>query len=77
MIASSDETVVKVESRDNPDGVVLPDDEIEKIRQEFVAAKKSFIQIPEALKEMPKMNPKGLRLHFVVSAELYNFCYVN
>lgn len=35
------------------------DDEIAKIRQEFNAAKQSFLKIPEALKEMPKMNPEG------------------
>lgn len=46
----------------NPEEVdaVLHDDEIEKIRQEFVAAKKSFLKIPEALKGMPKMNPEGI-----------------
>lgn len=34
-------------------------DGIAKIRREFDAAKKRFLKIPEALKEMPKMNPKG------------------
>lgn len=34
-------------------------DEIEKIRKEFTAAKQRFSNIPEALKQMPKMNPTG------------------
>lgn len=38
----------------------MPEDEIEKIRREFDAAKQSFLNIPDALKEMPKMNPQGL-----------------
>lgn len=37
----------------------LDTDEIAKIRQEFDAAKQSFLKIPEALKGMPKMNPQG------------------
>lgn len=40
----------------------VPDDEIEKIRWEFNAAKRSFLNIPDALKEMPKMNPQGLNM---------------
>lgn len=35
------------------------EDEIEKIRREFDAAKRSFLNIPAALKEMPRMNPEG------------------
>lgn len=36
------------------------EDKIAKIRQEFDAAKQRFLKIPEALKEMPKMNPEGI-----------------
>lgn len=67
MIASSEQTVLKFENRDNlaeVDSVVV-EDEVEKIRREFDAAKKSFLNIPEALKEMPKMNPEGLLICFV------------
>ena len=42
----------------NLDGVKA-EDEIENIRHEFEEAKRSFLKIPVAIKEMPKMNPKG------------------
>lgn len=41
------------------------EDEIEKIRKEFNAAKQRFSNIPEALKQMPKMNPEGYS-HFIL-----------
>lgn len=34
-------------------------DEIEKIRHAYEEAKRSFLNIPVALKEMPKMDPEG------------------
>lgn len=34
-------------------------EEIAALRREFEAAKQSFLKIPDALREMPKMNPKG------------------
>lgn len=34
-------------------------DEIGKIRHAFTAAKDKFLKIPDALKEMPKLDPKG------------------
>ncbi|KAK7291925.1 hypothetical protein RIF29_07482 [Crotalaria pallida] len=40
--------------------LLLLDEEIAAIRREFQAAKQSFLSIPHALKEMPKMNPKGI-----------------
>ncbi|XP_015885556.2 uncharacterized protein LOC107420960 isoform X2 [Ziziphus jujuba] len=57
---------------------MLHDDEIEKIRQEFIAAKKSFLKIPEALKEMPKMNPKGIYVNKNLrldNVQVYGFDY--
>ncbi|XP_068652981.1 uncharacterized protein [Aristolochia californica] len=36
------------------------EDEIARIRQEFNAAKRCFPNIPVAMKEMPKMNPRGI-----------------
>ncbi|PRQ58112.1 putative peptidase A22B, signal peptide peptidase [Rosa chinensis] len=39
---------------------VIADDEIAKIRHEFDAAKQSFLKIPQALKEMLKINLEGL-----------------
>lgn len=38
---------------------VLQDD-IAKIRRDFLAAKENFVQIPDALKGIPKMNPRGV-----------------
>lgn len=36
-------------------------DEIGKIRHAFTAAKDKFLKIPDALKEMPKLDPKGYK----------------
>jgi len=35
------------------------EDEITKIRHEFELAKQRFLNIPEAINSMPKMNPQG------------------
>lgn len=42
------------------------EDEIEKIQHEYEAAKRSFLNIPVALKEMPKMNPEGMHASLCV-----------
>jgi len=42
----------------------LEDEEIARLRRQFEAAKHSFLNIPDALKEMPKMNPKGYSIEF-------------
>ncbi|KAK8351061.1 hypothetical protein V6Z12_A05G008100 [Gossypium hirsutum] len=53
-------------------------DDIDNIRREFDAAKRSFLEIPEALKAMPKTNPegiyvnRGLRLDLI---QVYGFDY--
>ncbi|KAK4257606.1 hypothetical protein QN277_007170 [Acacia crassicarpa] len=52
----------------NPQGEVVgaearnldPDEEINMLRRDFEAAKESFRRIPDTLKEMPRMNPKGI-----------------
>ncbi|KAL8149542.1 hypothetical protein AgCh_006518 [Apium graveolens] len=36
------------------------EEKVAKIRQEFDAAKKMFLKIPDTLKEMPKMDPEGI-----------------
>ncbi|RDX82002.1 5'-nucleotidase domain-containing protein, partial [Mucuna pruriens] len=36
------------------------EEEIAALRREFEAAKQSFLKIPDALREMPKMNPQGI-----------------
>ncbi|KAJ4833118.1 hypothetical protein Tsubulata_006220 [Turnera subulata] len=55
-----------------------PDDEIEKIRRQFDAAKRSFLKIPEALKGMPKMDPKGIYVNknlILKDVQVYGFDY--
>ena len=39
------------------------EDEIERIRREFEDAKRNYLSIPVAMKDMPKMNPHGLDVH--------------
>lgn len=41
------------------EGSHILQDEIAKIRHAFTAAKDKFLKIPDALKEMPKLDPKG------------------
>ncbi|XP_043815779.1 5'-nucleotidase domain-containing protein DDB_G0275467 isoform X3 [Manihot esculenta] len=56
----------------------LDTDEIAKIRQEFDAAKQSFLKIPEALKGMPKMNPQGIYVNKNLNLDniqVYGFDY--
>jgi hypothetical protein len=36
------------------------EDEIERIRREFEDAKRNYLSIPAAMKDMPKMDPQGL-----------------
>lgn len=36
-------------------------DEIGRIRHAFTAAKDKFLKIPDALKDMPKLDPKGYK----------------
>ncbi|XP_011623916.2 5'-nucleotidase domain-containing protein DDB_G0275467 isoform X1 [Amborella trichopoda] len=53
-------------------------DEIAKLRMEFEAAKRSFLNIPEALKSMPKMNPKGIYVNKNLrldNIQVYGFDY--
>ncbi|XP_038979073.1 5'-nucleotidase domain-containing protein DDB_G0275467 isoform X2 [Phoenix dactylifera] len=53
-------------------------DEIEKIRHEFEEAKRSFLKIPVAIKEMPKMNPKGIYVNKNLrldTIQVYGFDY--
>ncbi|CAL9095732.1 unnamed protein product [Musa textilis] len=54
------------------------EDEIEKIQHEYKAAKRSFLNIPVALKEMPKMNPEGIYVNRNVrldDIQVYGFDY--
>ncbi|XP_077238220.1 HAD-superfamily hydrolase, subfamily IG, 5'-nucleotidase [Tasmannia lanceolata] len=54
------------------------EDEIDKIRREFDAAKQSFLNIPSALKQMPKMNPEGIYVNKNLRLEniqVYGFDY--
>nr|XP_029118690.1 5'-nucleotidase domain-containing protein DDB_G0275467 isoform X2 [Elaeis guineensis] len=61
----------------NLDGVKA-EDEIENIRHEFEEAKRSFLKIPVAIKEMPKMNPKGIYVNKNLrldNIQVYGFDY--
>ncbi|KAL6012248.1 hypothetical protein ACLOJK_002726 [Asimina triloba] len=52
--------------------------ELEKIRHEFDAAKRSFLNIPATLKEMPKMNPEGIYVNKNLrldTLQVYGFDY--
>ncbi|KAF8392966.1 hypothetical protein HHK36_021207 [Tetracentron sinense] len=54
------------------------EDELAKIRREFDDAKQSFLKIPEALKEMPKMNPEGIYVNKNLrldNIQVYGFDY--
>ncbi|GMY06601.1 5'-nucleotidase domain-containing protein DDB_G0275467, partial [Fagus crenata] len=80
-IASSEQTVLRPHDEVGSiaaDTLAIDDDEITKIRCEFDAARKSFHKIPEAMKEMPKMNPKGIYVNKNVrldTIQVYGFDY--
>ncbi|XP_050374576.1 uncharacterized protein LOC126792134 [Argentina anserina] len=79
-IATPDKTLLKLEDEHTRGDAhsAFPDDEIAKIRREFDAAKQSFLNIPQALKEMPKMNPEGIYVNKNLrldSIQVYGFDY--
>ena len=47
------------EERVSEVGLSVSQDEVAKIREKFNLAKQRFLNIPDALERMPKMNPKG------------------
>ncbi|KFK32696.1 hypothetical protein AALP_AA6G277000 [Arabis alpina] len=54
------------------------EDEIAKIRHEFELAKQRFLNIPEALNTMPKMNPQGIYVNKNLrldNIQVYGFDY--
>ncbi|GJN33949.1 hypothetical protein PR202_gb22580 [Eleusine coracana subsp. coracana] len=54
------------------------EDEIERIRREFEDAKRNYLSIPSALKDMPKMNPQGIYVNKNVKLDdlqVYGFDY--
>ncbi|KAG5559604.1 hypothetical protein RHGRI_009214 [Rhododendron griersonianum] len=70
---SPEERILKLEEDDQ-----LAEDDIAKIRAQFDAAKQSFFKIPEAVKEMPKMHPKGIYVNKNLKLEdiqVYGFDY--
>ncbi|OWM89972.1 hypothetical protein CDL15_Pgr012609 [Punica granatum] len=71
-------SALKEEVRRLEDDSSVPDDEIEKIRREFDAAKQCFLKIPDALKRMPKMNPQGIYVNRNIRLDhiqVYGFDY--
>lgn len=55
----------KVLSHRAEDGAIR--DQIARIREEFDFAKRSFLDVPKAIKMMPKMDPKGKVLLILVT----------
>ncbi|XP_037441476.1 5'-nucleotidase domain-containing protein DDB_G0275467-like [Triticum dicoccoides] len=54
------------------------EDEIERIRREFEDAKRNYLSIPDAIKDMPKMNPQGIYVNKNVKLDdlqVYGFDY--
>ncbi|KAG2643544.1 hypothetical protein PVAP13_2KG341800 [Panicum virgatum] len=54
------------------------EDEIERIRREFEDAKRNYLSIPAAIKDMPKMNPQGIYVNKNVKLDdlhVYGFDY--
>uniref|UniRef100_A0A804UDL2 HAD-superfamily hydrolase subfamily IG 5'-nucleotidase n=1 Tax=Zea mays TaxID=4577 RepID=A0A804UDL2_MAIZE len=54
------------------------EDEIERIRREFDDAKRNYLSIPAAIKDMPKMNPQGIYVNKNVKLDdlqVYGFDY--
>lgn len=64
-IASSKQRLLKIEDQQkklaNESDPTFECD-ISEIREQFNAAKQRFLKIPDALKDMPKANPKGCLL---------------
>ncbi|XP_055822978.1 uncharacterized protein LOC129891592 isoform X3 [Solanum dulcamara] len=80
-IASSEPKVLKFEDQEKllaNANDSLSEEEISKIREEYNAAKEKFLKIPDALKQMPKMNPKGVYVNKNMrldSIQVYGFDY--
>lgn len=62
LAASVHETLMKVENecQNGESDCSGIHEEIERIRREFIEAKVRFKQVPEALKNMARMNPEGM-----------------
>lgn len=61
LVKSSEGLVKLVDEGQLPDADTAAfEDKVAKIRQEFDAAKKMFLKIPDTLREMPKMDPEGI-----------------
>ncbi|KAI4381081.1 hypothetical protein MLD38_007192 [Melastoma candidum] len=81
--ASTHEKVLRSEDEDDGrgDGDCIDlayEYEVSRLRKEFDAAKRSFLKIPGALKDMPKMNPKGIYVNKNLrldNLQVYGFDY--
>ncbi|XP_051127518.1 uncharacterized protein LOC127248960 [Andrographis paniculata] len=68
----------RVKKLEQEEGSLIPEDEIAKIRHLFDDAKEKFRKVPDALKEMPKMNPKGIYVNKNLrldKVQVYGFDY--
>ncbi|XP_041999251.1 5'-nucleotidase domain-containing protein DDB_G0275467-like isoform X2 [Salvia splendens] len=73
-IITTEERVQKLEK----EGTHILQEEIANIRQAFTAAKDKFLKIPDALKEMPKLDPKGIYVNKNLrldNIQVYGFDY--
>ncbi|KAL1553835.1 5'-nucleotidase domain-containing protein-like protein isoform X4 [Salvia divinorum] len=73
-IITTEERVQKLEK----EGSHILQDEIANIRHAFTAAKEKFLKIPDALKEMPKLDPKGIYVNKNLrldNIQVYGFDY--
>nr|CAD1825596.1 unnamed protein product [Ananas comosus var. bracteatus] len=71
-------TLVPELTTDDAASTAGADDEIERIQREFEEAKRNFDNIPEVLKEIPKMNPEGIYVNKNVrldTIQVYGFDY--
>jgi len=79
-VTSSEPALANLEAKY---AVALPEcstveDEITKIRHEFELAKQRFLNIPEAINSMPKMNPQGIYVNKNLrldNIQVYGFDY--
>ncbi|GKC99475.1 haloacid dehalogenase-like domain-containing protein, partial [Tanacetum coccineum] len=77
---STDQSLDKLLVEENVPNVGCLDsnDDVAKIREKFDLAKQRFLNIPDALEKMPKMNPKGIYVNKNLrldSIQVYGFDY--
>ncbi|KAG8367652.1 hypothetical protein BUALT_Bualt16G0095200 [Buddleja alternifolia] len=75
-VVTTEQRVLKFGKEEKANQIL--EDEVAKIRHEFDAAKERFRKIPVALKEMPKIDPKGIYVNKNLrldNVQVYGFDY--